>query len=98
MVGFSLPQRDLADQLDIIDQELQQSGPKEDDGVYDRGTSVSITPSEMQIVFDKQIGQFVSIHEHEGNVVPRDSVTYMDHNHSPALEFTTLSVSRRETQ
>ena len=49
-------------------------------------------------MFDKQIGQFVSIHVHEGNVVTRDSVTFMDHNHSPALEFTTLSVSRRETQ
>ena len=34
----------------------------------------------MQMIYDSQVGQFISIHEHESNVVVHDSVKYTDHN------------------
>ena len=95
--GFSVPQRDLAEQLDLIEQEMQSGSPKEDSPVPGRHTetsAASITPNEMQMVYDSQIGQFISIHEHESNVVVHDSVTYTDHNFNQALQFTTISSAR----
>ena len=46
------------------------------------------------MIYDSQIGEFISIHEHESNVVVHDSVKYVDNNFNQELEFTTLSSSR----
>ena len=78
--GFSCPQRDLAAELDAMDQEMQSGDPKESPPRKTNASSVSATVNEMQMIYDSQIGQFISIHEHESNVVVHDSMKFVDNN------------------
>ena len=89
--GFSLPQRDLAAELDLIDQEAQSGEPKDSAPRKTDASSISATVNEMQMIYDSQVGQFISIHEHESNVVVHGSMKFIDHNFNQALEFTTIS-------
>ena len=74
---------------------MQSGEPKDSEPRRtDAASSVSATLNEMQMIYDSQIGQFISIHEHESNVVVHDSVRFVDHNFNQALEFTTISSSR----
>ena len=76
---------------------MQSGSPKEDtvlDAPARETITSSVSPNDMQMIYDSQIGEFISIHEHESNVVVCDSVKYVDNNFNQALEFTTLSSSR----
>ena len=48
------------------------------------------------MIYDSQIGQFISIHEHESNIVRCDSMKYIDRNFYQTIEFTTLSAETIE--
>ena len=47
--------------------------------------------NDMQMIYDSQIGQFISIHEHEANIVRCDSMKFIDRNFHQTVEFTTIS-------
>ena len=47
--------------------------------------------NDLQLIYDSQIGQFISIQEHESNIVRCDSMKFIDRNFFQTREFTTIS-------
>ena len=74
-----------------IHPEDQYASPEAIREVKGSVATTSTNVNEMQMIYDSQIGQFISIHDHEANIIRCDSMKFIDRNFHQSVEFTTIS-------
>ena len=96
--GYSVPQQQYLTQdiHPLSEEEYNQSTGKRPHDNLKGSVSTETNINDLQMIYDSQIGQFISIHEHESNIVRCDSMKYIDRNFYQTIEFTTLSAKTIE--